>query len=298
MRQLVRRLPLAYLCGRPPRPNQKATHMIDFFAENGPEWLAAVARRQSRRVFDGKRTEVERLEALERVCSQFRPFPEARTVLVRDPRVDVFTGAIGSYGKVKGAPHLLLFIGDETSDLCDQRVGYVGEAAVLEATALGLDTCWVGGFFSASRTGQLVDLAPRERVLAVSPLGHAVSTLALGERSMRGLAGSHGRKSVAEIAPGATKGGWPDWAIAAVETARLAPSAVNRQPWRFRFDAGALVIARDNAMELPRVSKRLDCGIAMLHAELGARAAGVGGAWRDLDNGLDVARFVTTRRPE
>ena len=86
--------------------------------------------------------------------------------------------------------------------------------------------------------------------------------------------------------------------MAAVETARLAPSAVNRQPWRFRFDAGALVIARDNAVEFPRVSKRLDCGIAMLHAELGARATGVHGAWRDLSIGLDVARFVTTRRPD
>ena len=274
------------------------THMIRFFENNGPEWLAAVARRTSRRAFDGKPADSATLDALDAVCIGFRPFPDARAVLVRDPVVNVFTGALGSYGKVRNAPHVMLLIGDENAEFCDQHVGYVGEAAILEATVLGLDTCWVGGFFSAARTAQLVDLAPGERVFAVSPVGHAVGGLAFGERGMRRMAGSHARKTVAEIAPGAGSGGWPEWAVAAVETARLAPSAINRQPWRFRFDAGALVIARDNGIEFPRVSKRLDCGIAMLHAELGARATGAHGAWRDLSSGSDVARFVTTRRPD
>jgi nitroreductase len=272
--------------------------MTDYFAHNGAAWLAAIARRSSRRAFDGRPADAAALDTLDAVCSGFRPFPDARVVLVPAPHVDIFKGIIGSYGKVTHAPHVLLFIGDEGSDTCDQHVGYVGEAAVLEATALGLDTCWVGGFFSAARTKQLAELAAGERVLAVSPVGHAVGDVAFSERGMQRMAGSHARKAVAEIAPGLKDGGWPDWAVAAVETARLAPSAVNRQPWRFRYDAGALVIARDNGMEFPKVTKRLDCGIAMLHAELGARASGVDGAWRDLSNGLDIARFVTTRRPE
>lgn len=278
--------------------NGGMTSTTDFFAENGPGWLAAVARRTSRRAFDGPPVDTATLDALDIVCTGFRPFRDARSVLVRSPGVDVFTGAIGSYGKVKGARHVLLFIGDEGSEFCDQHVGYVGEAAILEATVLGLETCWVGGFFDAARTEQLVELAPTERVLAVSPVGHATGKLALVERGMRRMAKSQRRMRVSQVAPSIIKGGWPDWAVAAVETARLAPSAVNRQPWRFRFDAGALVIARDNGVELPRVTKRLDCGIAMLHAELGARATGIAGAWRDLSNGLDVARFVTTRRPE
>ena len=44
------------------------------------------------------------------------------------------------------------------------------------------------------------------------------------------------------------------------------------------------------------VSLSGDCGIAMLHAELGARASGASGAWRDLSIGLDVARYVTIRQ--
>ncbi len=270
--------------------------MRDYFTERGADWLAVVTSRHSRRSFEERPVDAETLDALDAICAGFRPFEDARAVLARTPATDVFTGVMGSYGKVTGAPHVLIFIGDTTSEHCDEHVGYTGEATILEASALGLDTCWVGGFFNPKRTRELVHLGPGERVFAVSPLGHATHDPSFSERAMRRLAGAHNRKRVAEIAPGMSGGGWPEWAQTAVETARLAPSAMNRQPWRFRFDAGALVIARDNAAETPRVSKRLDCGIAMLHAELGARAAAADGAWRPAATGLDVARFVPTRR--
>ena len=261
----------------------------EVLARSGSDWLAAVARRHSRRQFGATPVAAAELDAIEAVCSALRPYPDARVVLVRTPTLDVFTGAIGSYGKVRGAPHLLVFLGDERADFADQHVGYTGEAAVLEATRLGLETCWVGGFFDAEKVARLVPLASGERAYAVSPLGHAVPETGLVERAMRGMAGAHKRRTVAEIAPGAGPE-WPAWALAAVETARMAPSAVNRQPWRFRLDGDTLVVAKDNSRELPRVTKRLDCGIAMLHAELGAFACDVVGQWTDL-SGLDVARF-------
>ena len=269
----------------------------DIFAERGAEWLAVVARRRSRRAYTGLPATATSLDALERTCARFRPYPDARVVLVREPGIDIFTGIVGGYGKVRSAPHVLVFIADENADFADQHVGYTGEGVMLEATALGLDTCWVGGFFSAAKTRRIVALEPGESVFAVSPVGHATDHIGLTERTMQGMARAHNRKSVAEIAPGIGDD-WPDWSIAAVETARLAPSAVNRQPWRFRMDGGALVIARDGAIETPKVTKRLDCGIAMLHAELGARAAGANGAWIDLADGLDVARFVIAGQGE
>ncbi|MDI3546615.1 MAG: hypothetical protein PWR10_267 [Halanaerobiales bacterium] len=50
--------------------------------------------------------------------------------------------------------------------------------------------------------------------------------------------------------------------------------SVNRQPWRFRFSDGGVTISVDNP-DKDLYSKRLDCGIAMLHFELGARKKGV-----------------------
>lgn len=259
-------------------------------AETSAEWLAMVARRHSRRSFDGLPADDATLARLGEVCARFRPYPDARAELVAYPEVDVFRGVIASYGKVIGAPHLLVFIGDERADYPDQHVGYTGEAIVLEATRLGLDTCWVGGFFSERRVAQVVRLGGGDRVYAVSPVGFAETPGSATERVLAGFAQAHHRKRTVEIAPGIAHGDWPQWAIAAAETVRRAPSAMNRQPWRCRFEDGAFLLAKDNGFETPKVSKRLDIGIAMLHAELAARAHGVIGRWTDLP-GLDVARF-------
>jgi hypothetical protein len=260
------------------------------FAENAAGWLGSASRRRSRRAVDNAPVEPAKLARLGALCDTWRPYSDARVALVTQPAVDVFIGLLGSYGKVTGAPHLLVFIGDEAGDFTDQHVGYTGQAAVLEAAALGLATCWVAGFFSPKKVVRVVELAPGERVYAVSPLGYPRGRDSLSGRAMAALAGAHHRKHVVEIAQGVEHGEWPAWAVAAVETARVAPSALNRQPWRFRFEDGGLVVAKDNAFETPKVTKRLDIGIAMLHAELAAEAHGVTGRWTDLA-GSDVARF-------
>jgi hypothetical protein len=71
--------------------------------------------------------------------------------------------------------------------------------------------------------------------------------------------------------------------VKCLEAARLAPSAGNRQPWRFSAGSGFVEIGAAGARDSERYSKRLDCGIAMLHLELGARAAGKTGAWSLLE---------------
>lgn len=265
------------------------TQARNHFDARADAWRSAAEVRRSRRTFGGPAS-AEQLDALSAACHVWRPWADARVELAVSPTVDVFGGIRGSYGTIKGARDVLLVIVDDTSAHSQQHAGYTGEGLVLEATALGLGTCWVGGFFDPTRARKLVpNLLGSERVVAVSPVGVAADDLSAAERTMRGLAGSHARKSLDEIAPGARA--WPAWAQAASACARIAPSAVNRQPWRLRVDGSALTVARDSRTETPRVTKALDCGIAMLHAELGAAGAGVSGTWTDLDSGLDVARF-------
>ena len=96
------------------------------------------------------------------------------------------------------------------------------------------------------------------------------------------------RLSVEKIAPGILDGGWPQWAVSAVQAARLAPSGANRQPWRFRMDGDALVMARADKLYW---TAPIDLGIARLHVELGAQHEGVKGSWTMLAE-PDVARFT------
>ncbi len=167
-------------------------------------------------------------------------------------------------------------------------MGYLGEGFILEATRLGLGTCWIAGSFDRASAADLADLAPGEQVVAVTPLGYPTLQQTSGERLLRTMVKASARLSVEKLAPGILDGGWPQWAVSAVQAARLAPSGANRQPWRFRLDGDSLVMGRAEKLYW---TAPIDFGIARLHVELGAQHEGVTGSWTMLPE-PDVARFT------
>ncbi len=259
-------------------------------------WRQAALARHSRRTLDQRPIEPSVLDKLEAVCSadgwgSLEWGHATRVAIVRELRTNIFKGIVGAYGRIEGAPSCLLFIGDRTMPHTPELLGYAGEAIILEATRLGLATCWVGGFFKREKAADLLELGPNEEIMAVSPLGYPADGLTFSEKLLKSMAGSHKRREPAELAPGYSETAWPAWAREAVALARVAPSAVNRQPWRFRLEDEALVLSLDELKDTHHIPKRLDCGISMLHVEVGARAHGAPGSWQLLD-GTDVARYT------
>ncbi len=254
-------------------------------------WYPAIEKRRSRRHFDESRPiEADTLLALDTVCKRFIPFPSARSCLVTESAEGVFRGAVGNYGKIKDAPAFIAFIGNMDSGTVQEEVGYTGEGVILEATALGLNTCWVGGFFRPEGVASLVEIKSNERVLAVTPVGYARRLESLEEKSMTGFGRTHRRLPVSRLISGSGRGELPEWARASIQAASLAPSAVNRQPWGFDVEDGSITVyVRTTGPEF-NVSKRLDCGIAMLHIEVAALSLGVRGEWQFL-KAPQVARF-------
>ena len=250
-------------------------------AFDADRWYEAVSARRSRRAFDGVRPAEDLLDLIEATAAGFRPFDDARVLLVRDVPDAFFTGVIGSYGKVTGARSALVFIADGSSVTCAEHCGYMGEGVVLESNALGLATCWISGSFSRSAVTAAVDLGPDEVVRAISPLGHPLRQPTTTERLLFGAAKAKRRRPLEEIAPGSED--WPRWAVAGVESARIAPSAINRQPWRFELDQGAVTVSVVGRGAEGSVSRLLDVGIAMLHFEVGARLMGALGTWEVLE---------------
>jgi nitroreductase len=255
-------------------------------------WHAAIPLRRSRRRYDSSPLEPAQLDQLQTVCGEFRPYPEARSEMVSESPDSILRGIAGSYGKVKGASALIAFIGDINDPYVNEKVGYTGEGVVLEATAMGLGTCWVGGsmFFRRDVAESAVGAAEKERVFAVTPVGHTAKGLSLEERAQTGFGMFHRRKPLAEMVSGLEEKEWPDWIKAALEAARLAPSAVNRQPWRFDVKPDSITVSVDSTMMDFGVSKRLDCGIAMLHIEVAALDCGVKVRWELLE-APQVAKF-------
>ena len=254
-------------------------------------WHAVIEKRRSRRRFDPDLPIApETLAALEKACNQFTPFTSARSRLVTESCENVFKGIIGSYGKVKGTQTFIAFIGDMDDEFVQEKVGYTGEAIILEATALGLNTCWVAGFFKPEVVTSLIEVNKNEQVLAVTPVGYSREHEPWEEKLMSRFGRSHNRLPLSRLVRGLPEEQWPDWVNISLKAARLAPSAVNRQPWGFNVQGeGITVFVRTGGPEF-NVSKRLDCGIAMLHLEVAAIDSGFKGEWEFLSS-PQVAKF-------
>ena len=257
-------------------------------------WHKAIFRRISRRSFDSKYLEPEELSSLKEFCYDFKPFSGVRAELCVDSSDRVFKGAIGSYGKINGAQTFIAFIGDIKDPNVNEKVGYFGEGIILEATARGFDTCWVGGYFRPKVVAGLLPIKENERVYAVTPIGHALAEFSSQEKRMRGFIKAHKRVPIEELITGLDRDQWPKWVEEALKAARVSPSAHNNQPWEFDVNSEGITISISKARGKLKQFNRIDCGIGLLHIQLGALQAGVNGSYRFLD-GSDVAVFNRNR---
>ena len=107
---------------------------------------------------------------------------------------------------------------------------------------------------------------------------------------MTGFGLTHRRRPLSGLVSGLRESEWPRWVKLALEAARLAPSAVNRQPWRFNVEPNSITVSVNTVGREYGLSKRLCCGIAMLHIEVAALTCGTKGSWKFLEPPL-VARF-------
>ncbi|HBE40301.1 MAG TPA: nitroreductase [Bacteroidales bacterium] len=254
-------------------------------------WYGALLKRRSRRLYAARLIPAEVFEKLTVACNEFRPFDTVRAVFTECSE-NVFKGIIGAYGKIRGAPFLIAFIGDTRDPYVKEKIGYTGEGIILEATALKLGTCWVGKSFDHVIASSFATTGEHEKVFAVTPIGYASAEASFEEKLLTGFGQTHKREPLARLVSGLQETEWPEWIKVSLLAARVAPSAVNRQPWRFLVESNSITVSVDNLNDSYGISKRLDCGIAMLHIETAAHVCEVVGKWEFLDP-PEVARFIS-----
>jgi hypothetical protein len=199
---------------------------------------------------------------------------------------------LGTYGLIRGATGFVLgAVSEGEKNLED--FGYLMEQIVLQATDLGLGTCWLGGIFARSRFAERMALGDGELMPAVVCVGYMSDDRGLVDRLIRRGAGSDKRLPwerlffdrqfgvpISRQAAGA-------YAVP-LEMVRLGPSASNRQPWRIVKDGDAwhFYLRRtlgyyEGGRLFLRVAdlQRVDVGIAMCHFALTADELGLRGAW-------------------
>jgi nitroreductase len=199
------------------------------------------------------------------------------------------------YGVIRGAPAYLVGA-VSSSERAMEDFGYRMEGIILEATGIGLGTCWMGGMFNRSSAARLLPLGPGEIIPAVTPIGHPSEKPSLIDGVFRFVARSSTRLPFEQLfyresfdKPLAPEDAseWRD----VLECVRRGPSASNRQPWRIvlerRPEAARLHLffAEDrmyNSRLEPVRLQNIDLGIAMRHVAEAAAALGIAGAWERL----------------
>jgi len=200
---------------------------------------------------------------------------------------------LGTYGTIRGAGAFIIGAA-ERGPMYLEDYGWALERLVLEATALGLGTCWIGGFFARGTFARRIHASRLERLPAVISVGLVADADRAKAGLVRRMSGGSRRKPWEELFfDGAfgrplTPGQAGRWSVA-LEAVRGAPSASNRQPWRIvRGDRAWHFFIRRTPGYPPRISRllmgiedlqRVDSGISMCHFELAARENGLGGGW-------------------
>lgn len=251
-----------------------------------------IRKRTSVRTYDGKALGPQDKETLEGFASSVQnPFDAQARFKV----LSVTTAErIGTYGFIRGAQQYVAGC-VKTGGMDAEGFGYAMEHIVLQATALGLGTCWLG-IFKRGPFGEA--MRPQDELMpAVVAVGCAAEKRTLMDRMVASGAGARTRKPfetlfmeddfITPLSPG-------EPLHECLEMVRIAPSASNKQPWRAvrQGEAVHFYMAVDKGYAGNRMLgfciQRVDMGIAACHFDLAAKELGLAGSFSVRDPQLNA----------
>lgn len=178
-------------------------------------------------------------------------------------------------GKIKNTAH------------ANEAFGYAFEEFILYAQFLGLGTVWLGGTMNRNAYERAMDLAEDEMMPCATPVGYTAKKMSVREIMMRKAIKADERQPFEEVffdgdfskpLTKETAGVMAE----PLEMVRLAPSAVNKQPWRVVVagnDAHFYLKRRKGSTNESHEGKldmqKVDLGIALCHFALTAKENGL-----------------------
>ncbi len=167
-----------------------------------------------------------------------------------------FTGVL-SYGQFSGVENYIIMAGKMCENL-DEKIGYYGQLLVLQAQTLGLNTCWVA--LTYRKIKEFYNLEEDEKIVCVIALGYG-KTQGKGHKIKR-------PEQVSNVSEDT-----PEWFLNGVNSALLAPTAINQQKFFFEYsfdESGNRHVVRAKAGFSMFGYTEIDLGIAKRNFEIGA----------------------------
>ena len=220
----------------------------------------AINRRISRRTYLETPIDSSALEVIQQSISDYNRKGDLSITLIEEGR-DAFAGFFKSYGMFKGVNTLIALQGKKEDEHLQEKCGYWGEHLVLEAISLGLGTCWVGVTFD--KNNSFFQLNDNETLACVITIGNVNESTTFKENMIRKMIHRKVRNLedfyIAEEMP-------PFWFLKGIEAVCKAPSAVNRQKYKFAYTKGIVSAFSEDNTQFGLV----DLGIAKAHFSIAA----------------------------
>ena len=248
--------------------------------------------RKSVRSFDGKMLSAQELEKLSNYAETIvNPFGLKVEFKFLDAKEHGLTSPVVSGTDLYAAAKLPM---DKNFSAA---FGYSFELFVLYAWSLGVGTVWMGGTMNRDAFEKAMEVQSGWSMPCSTPLGYAAKKMSVKEKLMRKGIKADTRESFEKLffesgldTP-LTREKAGELEIP-LEMVRLAPSAVNKQPWR-------VIVCGDTVHFYLKRSKgfmynekldmqMIDMGIALCHFDLAAKNAGLNTAFEQTDPGLDA----------
>lgn len=211
--------------------------------------IEAIERRHSVRSYKDLPIETEILDKLDELIKRCNEVSGLHFQLVRnEPKA--FDSTLARYGSFKNVSNYIALIGKKSKHL-DELCGYYGEQIVLEATKLGLNSCWVALTYKKIPSAFIID--KDEKLTVVIAIGYGENEGSIHK--------SKDAKDISNIDDNS-----PEWFKEGVRCALLAPTAINQQKF-YLERIGDKVKA--TASFGPH--SKMDLGIVKYHFEVGAK---------------------------
>ena len=225
------------------------------------EYLTAMKKRRSRRKYENIPIDSQCVKNLRESIDLYNEISGLKMKLVIGGGDELFDGFRKSYGLFVGVQNYIAVISDANVSDRMEKEGRFGEKLVLEATSMGMSTCWVGTNYD--RTSAMKLCGENDMLDCVIAIGYSDEKHSLKERMME-----YGMKKQNKTIESLIEADShvPEWFQRGMNAVYLAPTARNLRPFVFKYENGEVSAfctgQTDTAM--------IDLGIAKLHFELGA----------------------------
>jgi len=208
---------------------------------------------------------------------------EVEILIMGNEVFENLNGKAGYKGFMLDAPNYAILL-SEKKDNYIKNAGYIGEEIVLKALDMQIGSCWVT-FNDSDLVKSNLGINSDKEVVAIIALGYDDNKTKI--INIPTIGANESKTKIEKVADNVSErlgvedivylNKWGCSATAddlenralldAFHYARLAPSTLNRQPWRFILDDGMVVLAVRNDDHTGTYEEEIDAGIVMLYFE-------------------------------